>query len=865
MIRARQRSVAEKAIAFAAGVALAFALLPARGAPARLLDRGTLGPADDGALVAARGAAQGGQGHSLALAVEPPGTTERASIASNGTEGDDASGGVSDILSDPSPDQAISADGRWVVFVSRASTFADKVGDTPVFVHDRQTGQTTAIPWANGELFPALVWVGEVSISAHGETVAFTVMSVPIGFQYDTLVNIDPNPQAVVAVWRRSDNKTVLLTKGQLAIRARQPSVSGDGRFVAYTAIPEPTPTPTPTPTPAPTPTPTPSDTTPPTLSWNQPAPTEECPTGTVHYWVNASDASGVKSVVLYYWPPGGSSWIGQAMVQSPGTAIWSTVLSYPSTGSSTWAGHNFYYYVGATDTYGNYSKLPASGYTTVKVFDYCIGLAPPTIVLASARQQPTPVSSAKAAPSLPTQVAVFDLQTGNTTTVSHDANGSLGTLSSSKPSISADGRYVAFQSDAALAAGDGNGVGDIYRWDAVADAAIRISRAVNGGDGNAPSYTPSISADGNRVAFASVATNLTGDPGVAGISQVFLWEPVSPGMRVVSRGPSNPGSGSSYSPSISADGRIVAFDSEAADLVAGDTNGKSDVFLRNVNREVTIRASVGNDVAQGSGDSQRPSVSGEGRAVAFDSSSTSLVPGDTNGYLDVFVRDLPPAIQLNPPQLQFGVIGLGTSSPPQFVVGTSTGWTPVDVQDTSIGGANPDEFGAADACSGRRLDIGQSCAINVDFVPREEGPRTAILQVVDTAGDSPQHVDLVGGVSLLTLTLDPPLGPPGLVTMATGSGFPPGAVVDLRWSRGLTASPSTVFVGRDGTFSVGVLIFHNDAVGPRTLVAAPASGTPAFPPASADFLVVQGPLQPPAVGVIRYQAPEIELIVIRR
>ena len=98
-----------------------------------------------------------------------------------------------------------------------------------------------------------------------------------------------------------------------------------------------------------------------------------------------------------------------------------------------------------------------------------------------------------------------------------------------------------------------------------------------------------------------------------------------------------------SFDPAISADGRFVAFSSDATNLVPGDTNGTADVFVRDRQTGTTRRVSVGPGGAQGNGDSVDPALSADGRFVAFESDATNLVPGDTNGVDDVFVRTLAP------------------------------------------------------------------------------------------------------------------------------------------------------------------------------------------------------------------------------
>ena len=442
----------------------------------------------------------------------------------------------------------------------------------------------------------------------------------------------------------------------------------------------------------------------------------------------------------------------------------------------------------------------------------------------------------------------------------------------------------MAFASESSLVSDDSNEQTDIYVYDSDLNQLSRVSVGPGGQQATGSSYTPSISGDGGVVAFASGATNLTLDTGLSSdASQIFVWERATGSVRLVSIGVGGAaGSGNSSEPSVSLDGRMVAFGSVANDLVDDDTNGavfspfpgsdfsfvpatSSDVFLRDIVRNVTIRVSVDGNGGQVVGDSGRPSVSGDGRTTAFDSTADTLVPGDTNEVRDVFVRDLPPIAQLAPNPLDFGTIALGTPSAPLTVTVTNAGWGPLTIATVGLGGANPADFAlAGDACSGTTLHFGDTCPIGLIFTPSASGERTASLIVIDNAAGSPHSVILVGRGSKVTFRVDPPLGPPGFVTTAIGEGFPPGALVALRWDRGITATMQPIVVGPDGSFKTGVLIFHNDVEGARKLRASSAGGTP-FTAASASFLVVIPTGQPPAFGAIRYLAPGLEPIVIRR
>src|SRR5437899_279581 len=99
-------------------------------------------------------------------------------------------------------------------------------------------------------------------------------------------------------------------------------------------------------------------------------------------------------------------------------------------------------------------------------------------------------------------------------------------------------------------------------------------------------------------------------------------------------------GNSGSFDPSLSADGQLVAFASVATNLVPGDTNGVKDIFVRDLTTGQTMRVSVDSAGIEGNGDSFFPSLAANERLVAFDSFATNLVPGDTNGAEDIFVHD---------------------------------------------------------------------------------------------------------------------------------------------------------------------------------------------------------------------------------
>jgi Tol biopolymer transport system component len=208
-------------------------------------------------------------------------------------------------------------------------------------------------------------------------------------------------------------------------------------------------------------------------------------------------------------------------------------------------------------------------------------------------------------------------------------------------PSLSGDGRYVAFSSVATnLVTGDTNGKIDVFVRDRTGDTTERVSVTSSEAQVNGDSGNPSISADGRYVAFESRATNLvTGDTN--GESDVFVRDRLLGTTIRVSRSTGGTqGNKGSFAPSISADGRYVAFHSYASNLVAGDTNGMSDIFVRDLTTSTTTRVSLNDSEVQGNQGSLFPSISADGRYVAFQSNATNLRPGDTNGFIDIFVRD---------------------------------------------------------------------------------------------------------------------------------------------------------------------------------------------------------------------------------
>ncbi len=252
---------------------------------------------------------------------------------------------------------------------------------------------------------------------------------------------------------------------------------------------------------------------------------------------------------------------------------------------------------------------------------------------------------------------------TPSTVRVSVASDGTQANGDSAVPSISADGRFVSFGSLASnLVAGDTNAFGDVFVRDTCLGAAgctpstVRVSVASDGTQGDDTSDSFSISADGRFVAFESDASNLVaGDTNLA--TDIFIRDtcrgatgctPSTVRVSVASDGTQANGNsfGNANGAAVSADGRFVAFQSDASNLVADDTNAASDIFVRDTCLGATgctpstVRVSVASDGTQTGGGGSRFSISPDGRFVAFESGASDLVVGDTNAALDIFVRD---------------------------------------------------------------------------------------------------------------------------------------------------------------------------------------------------------------------------------
>jgi Tol biopolymer transport system component len=239
-----------------------------------------------------------------------------------------------------------------------------------------------------------------------------------------------------------------------------------------------------------------------------------------------------------------------------------------------------------------------------------------------------------------------IDIFIGSTDRVSVASDGTQGNGNSgyfdpgnyvSNHSISADGRYVAFESLATnLVIGDTNASADIFVHDWVTGETNRVSVASDGTQANNHSFFPSLSDDGRYVAFNSFASNLiTGDTN--GWGDIFVHDRLTGETTIASVASegAQANNNTDYL-AISGNGRYVVFQSYASNLVEGDTNGTSDFFVHDRVTSLTTRISVASDGTQANGASNLwPSVSDDGRYIAFISEASNLVVGDNNYYCD--------------------------------------------------------------------------------------------------------------------------------------------------------------------------------------------------------------------------------------
>jgi Tol biopolymer transport system component len=602
----------------------------------------------------------------------------------------------------PSSAASISENGRWVAFASSAPNIVagDKNGAQDVFVRDRRNGSTVRIPLPGGGGPPAGGFASEPAISADGSVVAFTYLPPP-----PTTVIVVPCSAPRVLLWHREtgDTEIASIADNELQCGATAPSVSGDGRFVAFVA----------------------------------------------------------------------------------------------------------------------------------------------------------PITNSAGVPL--TQVFVRDMSAGTTVPVSVAGGGAaggggIGNGNSRNPAISRDGAAVAFDSDASnLVGGDGNQASDVFARTLPGGPTELIS-AAPGATANGPSLAPAISANGSKVAFESLAQNLVAGA-TPGSRNVYVRDRAAGQTTIVSTAPDGAAAkGDTGQAAISGDGRVVAFASVAKNLVASTSNAilaavatsPAEVYARDLVSGELIRISE----ARGGGPARlvnvQPTIGGNGRFVAFTSNSPNLVRGDGNNVSDIYLRELPPVPAIAPNPVDFGARAVGEVGPPIAAVVTNEGWSPLAVRAVNRAGPAAGDFSIVfNGCDGKVLRRGESCPITISFAPGGSGERVATLAVDHNGLKPPAIAGLHGSSSNAKIEIKPPIGRPGIVVIATGAGFPPNTELTLAWSKGLTPKLPRIVTDARGGFRVQVLVFHNDFIGPRDLVVSPVGKT-SFPPFGTSFLVTESSSEPP-------------------
>ncbi|MGH3156631.1 MAG: choice-of-anchor D domain-containing protein, partial [Streptosporangiaceae bacterium] len=371
------------------------------------------------------------------------------------------------------------------------------------------------------------------------------------------------------------------------------------------------------------------------------------------------------------------------------------------------------------------------------------------------------------------------------------------------------------------------------------------------------------VSGDGRQVAFATMAAVAPrngypgtstggGDAGGGGRvspDQVFVRSVDASVSDLVSSSPfkSNDheskrtairgGNGASYAPVMTQDASTVAYVSQATDLTSAQVRGgAAGLYLRSASGGGAneLAASAGPGTAIG-----LPSADAIGRLVTFPASG-ALTATAPRGIASVYTFDRLPSLSSSPSAAGFGSVLLDSGTRAIAVTVTDSGPGP----GTVTGAAASGPFGVpADRCVGVTLQAGSRCTVTVTFTPSSAGPATGTLSVTTQDDDEPP---VIGGVPATAtvpqplLVVSPGVASAGEACQVTGSSFPPYRKITLSWSPGLGSAVARS--SSAGGFSAAMVIFPNDFIGPRSLIASGATGQLA----SAPFLVQQAPVEPP-------------------
>ncbi len=236
-----------------------------------------------------------------------------------------------------------------------------------------------------------------------------------------------------------------------------------------------------------------------------------------------------------------------------------------------------------------------------------------------------------------------YDRETDSTLVTSiTDVGADLANGHSYNPQITPDGRYVVYESIASnLVDNDQNGASDIFRRDLLAGRTTRVSVSTGGAQGNNNSKYPQITPNGRYIVFQSSAVNLVDGIDANNAPDIFLRDTQRGETFKISVAGNRGGNRGSYSPQVTPDIHHVVFESDASNLVDNDNNGRSDIFVRDLSGGGIRRVSVDSNGTQANNGSYTAQITDDGRQVIFQSHATNLVAGDVNGKFDIFTHDI--------------------------------------------------------------------------------------------------------------------------------------------------------------------------------------------------------------------------------
>lgn len=412
-------------------------------------------------------------------------------------------------------------------------------------------------------------------------------------------------------------------------------------------------------------------------------------------------------------------------------------------------------------------------------------------------------------APSGITSVYRRNVVTGVIDLVSTDTAGTaVADDSSDQGKVSADGRWVVFRSTATnLVPGDTNGVIDVFLRDMDTGTTTRVSVSTAGDQSDAHAYSPVISGDGRMVAWGTTAALVPGDTNES--RDVYRRDTVTSTTILVSTSSVGAiGDLGSSNASLNFTGTSVAFESGASNLVPGDTNGVTDIFVKFVATGLIFRVSTGAGGAQANGASRHASISGNGLAIAFHSDADNLVAGDGNGVRDVFVKAISGAIFLASVADDGVTQGSTSSSDPRIdASGTVVAFTSNAPEFGPVAGTTGTAFRAIVRDGLRETTTVVSRASNDDVV---ETPNVVLSADGHWVGFYTRDADVIGPDTNGTLrdgyvrwwsdttvsTMTPSLIPVGVSSPVTiiGSGFRTGTLTEVTTNAIAPGSDGVVF-----------------------------------------------------------------------